>query len=126
MSFAMKKRLRKKLRLREFREMGFHVRFELAANYTQEDTDSLLDNLIDFVEANGLFIGGGLNFFYVTAKPRHSVTEPQRQLLSDWLAQQPLVTELQVLPLSDAWYVQDAEREDALPHELVGRPGTSE
>jgi len=119
----MKKRLRKKLRLREFQEMGFHTTFELADYKSPEATDTLLDSIIAFAEANSLFLAGGLNFFYVTAGPRRSVTEAQRLLFTDWLMQQQAIIDLKVLPLSDAWYVKDEEWADALPHELIGRSG---
>jgi uncharacterized protein YggL (DUF469 family) len=119
----MKKRLRKKLRLQEFQEMGFHVNFELTSYESLGRTDAFIDNIIAFSEANNLFVAGGVNFFYVTAGPRRSVTEEQRQQFADWLSQQQAVTDLQVLPLSDAWYVKDEEWVDVLPHELIGRPG---
>ncbi len=119
----MKKRLRKKLRLREFQEMGFHVNFELADYQSSEATDALLDSVIAFAEDNGLFLAGGLGFFYVTARPRHSVTVEQRQLFIEWLMQQQAIIGLQALPLSDAWYVKDEEWVNTLPHELTGRPG---
>ena len=119
----MKKRLRKKLRLREFQEMGFHVNFELTDYQSPEETDAFIDSIIAFAEANSLFIAGGVNFFYVTAGPRHSVTEAQRQLFTDWLTKRQGVIDLQVFSLSDAWYVKDEEWVDVLPHELLGRPG---
>lgn len=122
----MKKRLRKKLRLREFQELGFHVNFELPNNQSLEEIDMLLNDIIAFAEANSLFIAGGINFFYVTAGPRQSVTEAQRQSSTDWLMQRREVTDLQVRPLCDAWYVKDEEWIDALPHELVGRPGLND
>ena len=122
----MKKRLRKKLRLQEFREMGFHVNFELTNFESIESTDALLADIIAFAEANNLFVAGGVNFFYVTAGPRCSVTGAQRQQFTAWLAQQQAVTDLRVLPLSDAWYMKEEEWVDALPHELVGRPALSE
>jgi uncharacterized protein YggL (DUF469 family) len=121
----MKKRLRKKLRLREFQEMGFHVNFELTDNQSSEATDTLLVNIIAFAEANGLFLTGGINFFYVTAGPRHSATAAQRLLFTDWIMQQEAITGLQVLPLSDAWYMKDEEWADTLPHELISRPARS-
>jgi uncharacterized protein YggL (DUF469 family) len=119
----MKKRLRKKLRLQEFQEMGFHVNYELTDYESPTSTGALIDDITAFTKANRLFVAGGVNFFYVTAGPRRSVTEAQRQLFTDWLAQQQMVTDLQVLPLSDAWYVKDEEWIDVLPHEMVGRPG---
>ena len=117
----MKKRLRKKLRLREFQEMGFQVDFEFV-NYPLEPSDwEFYDTVAAFAATNNLHINGIENSFYVTAAPRKSVTPAQHQLMADWLARQPNITDLQVGPLSDAWHITAKEWQNALPHEMVGR-----
>ncbi|MFA5758532.1 MAG: 50S ribosome-binding protein YggL [Clostridia bacterium] len=49
----MKKRLRKKLQLGEFRQLGF-----LITAKTDNLSDENLDKLIEFFELNNLYIGG--------------------------------------------------------------------
>lgn len=54
----MKKRLRKKLRLAEFSELGFAVSFQLTLGLTAQEGDRLLDAFIrEAIEANGLLCG---------------------------------------------------------------------
>ena len=89
--------------------MGFQVNFDFADYPLQEADWQFFNKAVPLAEANSLYLVGGLNSFYVTAVPRQSATEVQRQLLTDWLAQQPEVTNLVISPLSDAWYVKDEE-----------------
>lgn len=100
----MKKRLRKKLRLREFQDFVFHVRFDLAIPNTDEANDAFMDKLFPFVEGKNLTINGTINDFYVQPEYRRSTAETDRQLLLEWLAQQPEVINAQIGPLADAWY----------------------
>lgn len=100
----MKKRLRKKLRLREFQEMGFKVQFDLNLPDTDEANFAFGDKLIVEVERNHLLMGGGLNDFFVCTDSRRSATEADRQALESWLQQQPEVTATNVGPLVDAWH----------------------
>ena len=58
----MKKRLRKKMHLKEFTEFGIEFDFSINIDISEEEFDSLIDKFIfDFVEGNGLFCGGGWN-----------------------------------------------------------------
>lgn len=100
----MKKRLRKKLRLQEFQEMGFHVNFEVNIPFTNEAEYAFFDKLFDFVDAQGLSIGGSMNSFYVTRAKRASTTDTDREALEAWLHQQPEVSAVKVWPLDDAWH----------------------
>ncbi|WP_419810268.1 50S ribosome-binding protein YggL [Bacterioplanoides sp.] len=49
------KRLRKKLFLDEFQELGFEIRAEF-----HTDEDELLDDVIDYIEAQTWIMGGGV------------------------------------------------------------------
>ncbi len=101
----MKKRLRKKLRLREFQEMGFETTFDLdIPNENEEQLFAFWDRLIEFVEANNSQIGGGLTNFFVCADWRHSATETHREALRSWLEMQPHVRNVFIGPLVDAWH----------------------
>lgn len=100
----MKKRLRKKLRLREFQDFVFHVRFDLAIPNMDAVNPVFIDKLLPYVEGNGLIINGAINDFYVQPEYRRSATEADRQLLLEWLAQQPEIVNAEVGSLVDAWY----------------------
>ena len=99
------KRLRKKLRLGEFQELGFQLH---AKTVTDIDEEKLWDLFIgQAIEANGLLFGGGvgreINGF-VTVGGRGSTSEEHRQTLAAWLEMQPEILEFEVGPLVDAWY----------------------
>lgn len=58
----MKKRLRKKMHVKEFTEFGIEFDFSINIDISEEEFDSLIDRFIsDFVEGNGLYCGGGWN-----------------------------------------------------------------
>jgi len=105
----VKKRLRKKLHVGEFQELGFEVRFQVADNLSHDAFDAVVDAFISqAIEAHGLLCGGGgknpaWNVF-VTREGRGSVTEAHRQAIERWLAARPEVNAVQIGPLVDAWY----------------------
>ena len=100
----MKKRLRKKLRLQEFQQMGFHVEFVLNIPFTDEAEFAFWDKLIPFVEGLGLEIGGSMSSFYTTRPGRGTTTEADREAMQAWLHQQPEASDVKVWPLDDAWH----------------------
>lgn len=100
----MKKRLRKKLRLREFQEMGFSVKYDLDAAMTEDKLSFFWVKLIQMIEANHLMIGGGENDFFVATDSRRTATETDRATIQNWLQQQPEVSNITISPLVDAWY----------------------
>lgn len=100
----MKRRLRKKLRLREFQQMGFATDFTLSLASTSTAESTFWRKLIEFVEAEGLEIGGSLSSFYVVRTGRGTATDTDRENLATWLRQQPEVTIVNVWPLDDAWH----------------------
>jgi uncharacterized protein YggL (DUF469 family) len=100
----MKKRLRKKLRLQEFQEMGFYVDFKVDFPANHEAEDAFFDKLFDFVDGHDLSIGGSMSSFYVTRDGRNTTTDADREALAAWLQQQPGVSAVKVWPLDDAWH----------------------
>jgi len=104
----VKKRLRKKLRLAEFQELGFEVFFRVADNTTDDIFDGVVDAFIAHaIEANGLMCGGGgknpeWNVF-VTLDRRGSVTEEHCQAVQKWLETCSGVKEIRIGPFVDAW-----------------------
>jgi uncharacterized protein YggL (DUF469 family) len=55
----VKKRLRKKKHLGEFKELGFEVRSDRRPGLSGNDLEAFVDRLIDIVEARSLAFGGG-------------------------------------------------------------------
>jgi len=105
----MKKRLRKKLRLGEFQELGFEVSFRFSDNASDKTFDEVMEAfIIQAIESNGLICGGGgknpeLSFF-VSLDRRGSVTNEHRQAIQRWLETRPEVKEIRVGPPVDAWH----------------------
>lgn len=101
----MKKRLRKKKHLREFKEFGWYVDYELSER-SQEAEFEFLDLLFDKVESLGLMIGGSTTSFFAHSLTHSSATIAQEKShqLHNWLQQQPGVTDVTSSPLTDAWY----------------------
>jgi len=104
----MHKRLRKKLRLGEFRQFGFELTFALPPTATVPELDQFWDRFIlGFIEARGLMCGGACGrawSVFVTPERRRSATEHDRAAARDWLADQPDVRDVSVGPLVDAWH----------------------
>ncbi len=104
----MKKRLRKKLRLGKFQELGFEVQFRLPDNWTKADLNRFWESFItDAIEREGLMCGGGCGLAWditVTRPYRASATEVDRAKLSQWLTARPAVSDLVVGPLVDVWH----------------------
>jgi len=105
----VRKRLRKKLHVGEFQELGFAVRFQVMDNLSNDAFDAVVDAFISqAIEAHGLVCGGGgknpeWNVF-VTRTGRGSITEGHRQAIETWLAARSEVNTVQIGPLVDAWY----------------------
>ena len=94
----MKKRLRKKRRLGEFREFGFEVEFTA--------DESVLDEFIDMIEENNLQSGiGGLETWegVVQGDWRQSVTEQQREIVRQWLMNHPKIQAVKAGEFVDMW-----------------------
>ena len=104
----MKKRLRKKLRLAEFRELGFDVSFSLSGHRIEGEIDQFFDSfIVDVIEARGLLCGGGghRNWSFFVARPsRQSASEDDREYILSSMRGYPNVVEVQVGPLVDAWH----------------------
>ena len=103
----MKKRLRKKRRLGEFREYGFELMFAIQASLTAEKVDAVTDAFIDLIESRNLQFGGGGNHSwsgFVQGPSRGSATEQDREAILRWLAQHEHVVSATTGPLRDAWH----------------------
>jgi uncharacterized protein YggL (DUF469 family) len=97
------KRLRKKLRIEEFQELGFAVGFRLSNELSPKDRDAFWIGFIEQIELRGLAFGGNEEG-YVTKFGRGSATEEDRAAIRAWLEARPEVGSVALGDLEDAWY----------------------
>jgi len=104
------RRLRKKLRVGEFQELGFQVRFELRAELSESELTAFWDAFVlEAIERNGLAYGGGTEG-YASSWRRGSATDAHRQTVHSWLSSRVEVLSVEVGPLADAWHGADDEK----------------
>lgn len=105
----MRKRLRKKLRQKEFTQFGCSVSVVFKNGLSDDAFDRFVDELIEqAVEANGLSGGGGGNgrtfAAFITRAGAASINESDRQMIAAWLSARLEVLEFELSPLVDAWH----------------------
>ncbi|GFM63907.1 YggL family protein [Pseudomonas cichorii] len=99
------RRLRKKLCVDEFQELGFELNLEFKEDLDDEAVDAFLDAfLTEAMDANGLDYVGGDDYGLVCLADRGSVSEEQRAAVEAWLKGRSEVVKVEVSPLLDAWY----------------------
>ncbi|WP_224718183.1 YggL family protein [Pectobacterium versatile] len=107
MAQARSRRLRKKLHIDEFQELGFSVSFRFPEGTSVEDIDKLMDKFVDdVIEPQGLaFEGSGYLLWegLVCLQKIGHCTEEHSQLVSRWLEEQKL-TDVKVSNLFDIWW----------------------
>jgi uncharacterized protein len=97
------KRLRKRLRIDEFKEYGFAVSFRMSEDISPKDRDAFWTSFIELIEGRDLAFGGGEEG-YVTKFGRGSATEEDRNAIRVWLEAKSGVRNVVLGPLEDAWY----------------------
>ena len=105
----MKKRLRKKLYLGEFKELGFEIAVDLAEGMNDEKLDAFIATFgEEALDKNDLDFEGGVNasalFGLIILSKRGSVSEKQRSDIEAWLKGRTEVKSVTVGELVDAWY----------------------
>jgi uncharacterized protein YggL (DUF469 family) len=105
----MNKRLRKKKRVGEFKELRFELFGDLRTGISDDDIDPFVDRLIDVVESRKLGFGGGGGRDgkfegFVTRMGRGSATEDDRAVLAAFLAGDEALVRHDFGALRDAWY----------------------
>ncbi|WP_404938832.1 YggL family protein [Pseudomonas sp. JDS08PS003] len=99
------RRLRKKLCVDEFQELGFELNLDFKEDLAEEAIDAFLDAFLkEAMEANGLGYVGGDDFGLVCLSKRGSVSEAQRAAVEAWLKGRTELTSVEVSPLLDVWY----------------------
>lgn len=97
------RRLRKKLRVDEFRIMGFEVTVSLRDSLSMEEGNAFWDRFIlEAIEQRGLQYGG-LAEGYAMREADVSATDEDRGHVQAWLVSQPEVTGCDIGQLSDAY-----------------------
>lgn len=102
------RRLRKKLKVVEFQELGFMV--NLSFDPHQLELEQVIDHWLLFVESQGWSFGGGGSLTgstlsgYLVQFEQGSMTAADRQTVSDWLTGQPWNTAFHCGVLTDAWH----------------------
>lgn len=105
----MRKRLRKKLHLKEFQQLGFSIHFTFSETLAEEALDAFLDYFImEIIEKNKLTCGGGFYPEYVDVlacdRNHKSDTAKKKQLVKTALESNPLIKDFTLGELKDIWY----------------------
>ncbi|AXF76881.1 YggL family protein [Erwinia tracheiphila] len=107
MATQRSRRLRKKMHIAEFQELGFSIGFSFPEGTSEETIDATLDALItEVIDPNGLAFDGsgylqweGLICLQETGK----CTEEHRETVRKWLENRKL-NAVQVTELFDVWW----------------------
>jgi len=104
----MKKRLRKKLHLGEFKELGFRVALTFSQEMGEAGLDTFVDNILDEVcEGRETRCAGGGNAkeaaFFLTL-PSAQDPDAQKEALLAWFKARPEVASVEAGPFVDAWH----------------------
>lgn len=106
------RRLRKKLCVDEFQELGFEVQLTYAESLSDEAIEAFFsDFVVEAVEANGLGLLGGPDYALVCLGKRGSVTAEQRAAVEAWLKGRSEPASVDVSELQDAWYPETPIRQ---------------
>jgi uncharacterized protein YggL (DUF469 family) len=99
------RRLRKKLCVDEFQELGFELTLTYRENLSDAELNGFLDDfLLDAVDANGLGYVGGEDYGFICLGKRGSVSAEQRAQVEAWLKGRKELAEFTISPLMDVWY----------------------
>lgn len=99
------RRLRKKLCVDEFQELGFELNLTFKPDLSEKAIDAFLDDFLrDAMAGNGLGYVGGDEFGLVCLDHRGSVSEEQRAAVEAWLKSRSEVTNAELSPLMDVWH----------------------
>jgi uncharacterized protein len=111
----MRKRLRKKKHLGEFRKLGFDVDCRLKQDLSASDFDRFIDDFIEqAIEAHGLQFGGGGSPQMgwtggISCEGRYdSTTEADRTIVENWLKLRNEVVSFRLSGFYDCWYDTEA------------------
>jgi uncharacterized protein YggL (DUF469 family) len=120
----MKRRIRKKKHLGEFRQFGFSLACRFHASVSPEQFDRFVDEfIIEAIEAGGLAFGGGgdparkWSGIVCRAHRYDSITEKEQERVRDWLRGQEILAAVEISKPWDVWHGSDPLDEPAAPEQ---------
>ena len=109
MAINRSRRLRKKLCVDEFQELGFELNLNFKDDLSDAVIDAFLDQFLrDAMTANGLGYVGGDDYGLVCLAKRGSVSEEQRTQVEAWLKGRSELVDFSASPLMDVWYPENS------------------
>ncbi|WP_447747958.1 YggL 50S ribosome-binding family protein [Pseudomonas nicosulfuronedens] len=103
------RRLRKKLCVDEFQELGFELSFQYKEGQGDEAIAAFMKRFAaNAVEPNDLVYSGCDEYGFICLARRGSVSAQQRELIDEWLRQQQELAGFNLGPLMDAWYPEQS------------------
>lgn len=101
------RRLRKKLRVDEFQELGFDVAWQLPESFDDAAVDKFIDQFFtEVIEPNGLGYGGEGDLLWhglICTQKLGKCTEEHRTAVDKWLSENG-ATSVAVSELYDVWW----------------------
>ena len=102
------RRLRKKLCVDEFQELGCELTLSFHEGLSEEGADKFVDEfLLEGIDGNGLGYVDGDDYGFVCLAKRGSVSEEQRAALEAWLKARKELSGFTLSPLMDVWYPEN-------------------
>ncbi|WP_375738376.1 YggL family protein [Pseudomonas boanensis] len=100
------RRLRKKLCVEEFQELGFELHLNYKEGMSADAAMAFFERfLVEAIEANGLGFVGVHDYGFVCLGKRGSVSDVQRSEVESWLQKgHDEVASFKLSPLMDVWY----------------------
>jgi len=99
------RRLRKKLRIGEFRELGFSVKVEFKRKLSLEESLALnFEFLAQVIDPRGLAFGGSWHSSFVSTMGPGSATEADREAITTWLLAKSEVKAVVTGEYMDSWH----------------------
>lgn len=108
----MKKRIRKKLNLGEFKETGFEITWK-PQELSETDFDKFIEDFLDAIESRGLVFGGGCSNEdswegIIARSKRYSRPDAaDMEFVSDWFKNRSDIMEFTVGHEVDLWYASE-------------------
>ncbi len=103
------RRLRKKLRVDEFKELGFDLAWQLKDDITSDELDAFIDKFFaEAIQPNGLGFGGEGDTLWhglICSEKLGSCTEEHRTVVDKWLTDNGATT-VSVSELYDIWWAE--------------------
>jgi len=102
------RRLRKKLCVEEFQELGFELNLNFKDDLSEEAIDLFLEQFLsEAMSGNGLGYVGGDDYGLVCLSKRGSVSDEQRVKVEAWLKGRSELIDFSASPLMDVWYPEN-------------------